>query len=95
LLSAAFVEFNTQQAAEAAFRRMSPRKAPKMDPRTIGATPGEIVWGNLRIKKYEQLVRTTAANSFITVMIIFWPIPVAVIGAISSINYLTDSESLA
>jgi hypothetical protein len=51
LLSVAFVEFNTQQAAEAAFRRMSPRKAPKMDPRTIGATPGEIVCGNLRYQE--------------------------------------------
>lgn len=90
LLPAVFVEFINQQAAQAAFRRMSPKKAPKMNPRTIDSTPGEIIWKNLRIKKTERLGRKFATNTFLTLMIIFWAIPVAVVGAISNINYLTD-----
>ena len=91
LLPAVFVEFHTQQAAEAAFRRMTPRKEPKMNPRAVGATPNEVIWGNLRISKTQRMLRQIATTTFISLMIIFWSIPVAVIGAISQINYLTDS----
>jgi hypothetical protein len=92
LLPSLFVEFNTQQAAEAAFWRMSPKKAPHMDPRAISATPQEIVWKNLRIKKAERRARKFATTTFIVLMIIFWAIPVAVVGAISNINYLVESK---
>lgn len=92
-LNAAFVEFNTQQAAETAYRRMSPRKAPRMNPRAISATPNEVIWKNLRIKKTERTGRKFATNTFLTLMIIFWAIPVAVVGSISNINYLTNSKS--
>jgi hypothetical protein len=91
ILPCVFVEFTTQQAAEAAFRRMSPSKAPKMNPRAISATPNEIVWKNLRISKSERMARKFGTTTFIILMIIFWSIPVAVVGAISNINYLTES----
>ncbi|TVY28372.1 putative membrane protein, partial [Lachnellula hyalina] len=90
VLNATFVEFTTQKAAETAYRRMSPRKAPRMNPRAISATPNEIVWSNLRIKKTERTGRKFACNSFLTLMILFWAIPVAVVGSISNINALTD-----
>ncbi|KIM95218.1 hypothetical protein OIDMADRAFT_206304 [Oidiodendron maius Zn] len=90
LLPAVFVEFTTQAAAQAAFRRMSGRKAPHMNPRTISSTPDEIIWKNLKIKKVERMGRKFGTNTFLTLMIIFWAIPVAVVGAISNINYLTD-----
>lgn len=90
LLPAVFVEFTTQAAAQAAFRRMSARKAPHMNPRTISSTPDEIIWKNLKIKKVERMGRKFGTNTFLTLMIIFWAIPVAVVGAISNINYLTD-----
>lgn len=90
LIPAVFVEFNTQQAAEAAFRRMTPRKSPHMNPRAISVTPEEIIWKNLRINKTERRGRKIATTTFITLMIIFWAIPVAVVGAISNINYLVQ-----
>ena len=92
LLPAVFVEFSTQQAAEAAYRRMSPKKAPKMNPRAISASPSEIIWKNLRIGKSERMARKFGTTTFIVLMIIFWAIPVAVVGAISNINYLTNSK---
>jgi hypothetical protein len=90
LLPAIFIEFTTQQAAQAAFRRMSLWKSPNMFPRTISSTPQDIIWKNLRMKKYERTVRKFLTNSFLTLMIIFWAIPVAVVGSISNINYLTS-----
>jgi hypothetical protein len=89
LLPSVFVEFNTQQAAEAAFRKMSPRKSPKMNPRAIAVKPYEVIWKNLKITKTQRLLRKIGTTTFITLMIIFWAIPVAVVGAISNINYLT------
>jgi hypothetical protein len=94
ILPCVFIEFTTQQAAEAAFRRMTPRKAPKMNPRAISATPNEIVWKNLRISKNERMARRFGTTTFIVLMILFWSIPVAVVGAISNINYLTESTYL-
>jgi len=94
LLPAVFIEFNTLQAAEAAFRRMTPKSSPHMDPRAISVTPGEVVWKNIKIKKTERKARKIAATTFITLMIIFWAIPVAVVGAISNINYLVESECM-
>ena len=93
VLSSVFVEFNTQQAAEAAFRRMSPRRSPKMNPRAIGVRPDEVIWKNLKITKTQRRLRKIGTTTFIALMIIFWAIPVAVVGAISNINYLTSSKS--
>lgn len=90
LLPAVFVEFTTQQAAETAFRRMTPKKSPHMNPRVIGATPDEIIWKNLKFKKAQWKLRKFATTTFIVLMILFWSIPVAVVGAISNINYLTN-----
>jgi hypothetical protein len=91
LIPAVFVEFNTQQVAEAAFRRMTPRNSPHMNPRAISVTPEEVVWKNLRIKT-ERRGRKIATTTFIALMIIFWAIPVAVVGAISNINYLVERK---
>lgn len=90
LLPSVFVEFTTQQAAEAAFRRMTPKKSPHMNPRAISVAPNEIIWKNLKLKKAEWKGRKFATTTFIVLLIIFWSIPVAVVGAISNINYLTN-----
>ena len=90
LLPAVFVEFSTQQAAQAAYRKMTPKKSPHMNPRAVSVTPSEVVWKNLKIKKTERMGRKLATRTFLTLMIIFWAIPVAVVGAISNINYLQE-----
>jgi len=38
----------------------------------------------------ERIGRFAATTAFVTVMIIFWAIPVAFVGTISNINYLTN-----
>jgi len=90
ILPSVFVEFTSQQAAWTAYRRMTPRKDPKMHPQAVSMTPDDVIWENLRISKKERMPRKLAANTFLTLMILFWSIPVAVVGAISNINYLTD-----
>lgn len=92
LISAVFVEFNTQAAAQAAYRRMNPRKHPKLNPRAIDTVPEQVIWENLKIGVKQRATRKLLAQTFITLLIVFWAIPVAVVGSISNINYLKESK---
>ncbi|KAF7924907.1 hypothetical protein EAE99_006384 [Botrytis elliptica] len=89
-LPAAFVEFRSQFEANYAFQRFSAKNPTKLDPRAIAVKPQEVIWKNLKIKKTQRKMRVIATATFLTAMIIFWSIPVAVVGAISNINYLTE-----
>jgi len=88
-LNSAFIEFTTQQSAQIAFQCLASNLPLHMAPRFIGIAPEEIVWSSLRLKWWERLVKITITTAFITALIIFWSIPVAVVGTISNINYLT------
>ncbi|RFU30395.1 hypothetical protein B7463_g5930, partial [Scytalidium lignicola] len=90
LVQALFVEFQTQAAAQEAYRKTMPKRPPHMTARAIGITPEQVLWRNLRIGWSERWVRKLLTTSFLVVMIIFWAIPVAFIGTLSNINYLTD-----
>lgn len=60
-----------------------------MAPRYIGITPSEIIWSNLKLQWWERLVKVATTTAAVCALVIFWSIPVAVVGAISNINYLT------
>lgn len=90
LVSSVFVEFYTQADAQAAYQSVAHNLPLHMAPRYIGLEPTQIIWDNLRIKWWELILRYAATIAFVSVMIIFWAIPTAVVGAISNINYLTD-----
>ncbi|KAF2729287.1 DUF221-domain-containing protein [Polyplosphaeria fusca] len=96
LVGAVFLEFDTQKSAQDAWLMMHNRKAKpnkKMQARQLGVTPQEVVWNNLRIGLAEHWVRWLLATAFITVMIIFFAVPVAFVGLVSNINYLADRFS--
>lgn len=85
-----FIEFYHQADAESAFQVLSHHQALQMTPKYIGITPGEIVWSALKVSWWQRIVRRFAVLAFITALIIFWAIPVAVVGAISNITYLAN-----
>ncbi|KAF1358509.1 DUF221-domain-containing protein [Lizonia empirigonia] len=96
LVGAVFIEFDTQRRAQDAWQMMQSRKNrpnSKMDARQLGVQPQEVVWGNLRITKPEHAVRWAVATGVISVMIIFFAVPVAFVGLISNINYLAQRFS--
>ncbi|KAI5303126.1 COPII subunit, partial [Ascosphaera pollenicola] len=61
-----------------------------MAPRHIGLVPTDIIWENLRIRWWELIIRKLATVAFVVALVIFWAIPVAVVGMISNINYITE-----
>lgn len=85
-----FVEFYTQSDAQAAFQMLAHHQALHMSPRFIGVNPAEIIWNNLRVKWWERIIRNAVTITFVVLLIVFWSIPVAVVGIISNINYITD-----
>lgn len=83
-----FIEFKRQSDAQDAFQTLSHHQALHMSPRYIGIQPSEIVWKSLKMSWWQRVIRTYAVYVFISAMIIFWAIPVAVVGLISNIQYL-------
>jgi hypothetical protein len=65
-----------------------------MEPAAIGVGPDEVIWKNLNITKGERLARTIIANTIITILIIFWSIPVGLVGALTNVEALADSVPL-
>ena len=91
-LNSAFITFTSLQAAHRAAQIKLPEKkyVPFKLERTLAPKPAEIIWSNMRISYPERIVRFCATTSFVIALIIFWAIPVAVVGSISNINYLTN-----
>ncbi|KAF2186168.1 DUF221-domain-containing protein [Zopfia rhizophila CBS 207.26] len=93
LVGAVFLEFATQKFAQDAWQMMQNRKTKpnsKLQARQLGVIPQEVVWSNLRISAPEHWVRWLLATAFVSVMIVFWAVPVAFVGLVSNINYLAD-----
>lgn len=85
-----FIEFARQSDAESAYQVLAHHQALQMAPKYIGVTPKEIVWPALTISWWQRIVRRFAVIGFITALVIFWAIPVAVVGLITNIPYLTE-----
>ena len=88
-----FVEFTTLAEAQAAYQSLTHHQVLHMAPRFTGMTPDEVIWKNLRIKWWERVIRSLATTAMVTVLVIFWSIPVAFVGAISNVNSLAHTYS--
>ncbi|KAL9625250.1 MAG: hypothetical protein Q9160_000652 [Pyrenula sp. 1 TL-2023] len=93
-INSVFVEFYNQTEAQAAYQMVAHHQPLHMAPRTIGFTPGEIIWSNLRIRWWERVIRNISTIAAVCVTIIFWSIPVAFIGTLSNITSLTKQKGL-
>ncbi|KAI5812975.1 hypothetical protein BZA77DRAFT_132348 [Pyronema omphalodes] len=89
-LNSAFIEFTTQSAAQVALQTLAHQKPLHMAPRYIGLTPEEIVWSNMKLQWWERLVKTAITTAFVVVLVIFWSIPVGIVGVISQVNFLVE-----
>lgn len=92
-MNSVFVEFGSQFSAQVAFQSVTHHTALYMSPRYIGLENKDIVWMNMRMFWWERLVRHFGAIAAITALVIFWAIPVAFVGMISNITYLTSKIS--
>ncbi|KAF3069202.1 Uncharacterized protein CFAM422_007310 [Trichoderma lentiforme] len=89
-LPAAFIEFDTQEAAHAAQQVVVHHLPLQMAPGLLGIRPDEVIWESLRMKWWERIIRRLLILSGITAAIIFWSIPSAFIGIASQLDFLTE-----
>jgi hypothetical protein len=94
-VNAVFIEFTHQSDAQAAYQILSHHQALHMSPRYIGMHPDEIVWSSLRISWWQKIVRRYAVQGIIAALIIFWAIPVAMVGIISNVPQLAKISWLS
>ncbi|KAK7748977.1 phosphate metabolism protein 7 [Cytospora paraplurivora] len=85
---AVFIEFKSQAEAETALQVVPHHAGLQMSPRHIGIRPQDVVWSSLTLPWWQRLVRRYAVLAFISALIIFWAVPVAVVGVISNVDSL-------
>ncbi|CCD27245.1 Rsn1p NDAI_0K00540 [Naumovozyma dairenensis CBS 421] len=85
-----FVEFESQYQAQVALQVSTYHAPVFMSPAYIGLEPKDLVWFNLRMLWWERLIRTHGAVLAIIALVLLWSIPVAFVGMISNITYLTN-----
>jgi hypothetical protein len=91
---AVFVEFETQGNAQYAFQSVTHHQALHMDPKAIGILPGEVVWKSLSFPWWQVVIRRYAVYAFIAALIIFWAIPVGIVGLVAQVNTLKSIPGL-
>jgi hypothetical protein len=88
-LPAAFIEFDTQEAAQAAHQIVAHHRPLQLAPRLLGVRPDEVVWKALRMRWWERIIRRFLIMGLVAVAIIFWSFPSAIIGIVSNIDFLS------
>ncbi|RDA91359.1 hypothetical protein CP533_0008 [Ophiocordyceps camponoti-saundersi (nom. inval.)] len=88
-LPAAFIEFDSQETAQAAHQVLAHHRPLQMSSRILGIHPREVIWKSLRMPWWELIIRRFAILSFVCAAVIFWSIPSAAIGLISQIDFLS------
>lgn len=88
LICSVFIEFYTQTEAQAAYQSLAHHEALHMAPRFIGVDPEQVIWDNLNISWASRVIRNIVTLTLVTLLIIFWSIPVGFVGIISNIDSL-------
>lgn len=90
LAPAAFIEFSSQGAAQEALQFTEKHKM-KFSPRYTQVQPEQVIWKNLAMSKGSRKTKMAIATTLITLLTIFWAIPVAFVGILTNVNYLTQN----
>lgn len=88
--SSVFLEFPTQLDAQRAYQLVPYNKDIRRVERFIGLAPDDVIWPNLSLSRGARSLKKFVASLVLTLTIILWCIPVAVVGAISNINFLIE-----
>ena len=88
-LPCAFIEFDSQESAQAAHQILAHHQPLHMAPRLLGIRADEVVWSSLRMRWWERIIRRFSMLGLIVAAIIFWSIPSALVGVISNIESMS------
>jgi hypothetical protein len=92
--TAFFVEFSTQYDAQLAFQAATRHRALQMSPRFIGIKPNEVIWQSLNYSWWQVAIRRYAMYATITGLILFWAVPVTIVGIVAQVNIIKTLPGL-
>ncbi|ORY82127.1 hypothetical protein BCR37DRAFT_38898 [Protomyces lactucae-debilis] len=90
MMNSAFLTFHNQTAAQMALQTITHRDPYAMHPRYTEIAPHDVVWNNMSLTWQQRLVKSSIVTAFIAALILLWSVPVAFVGTLSNIDYLTD-----
>lgn len=86
-----FIQFETQYDAQKCYQNIDlVMEKSAFGSKYIGYAPNDLIWENVSMNKAVRVGKEKSATTMIVLLLIFWSIPVAVVGCISNINFLTD-----
>lgn len=85
-----FLEFPSHLELQRAYQAVDKSEYFKKSRKFQSFLPNEVIWKNVGIGYAARKSKRAGAKTILTLMIIYWAIPVAVVGCISNINLLTD-----
>lgn len=94
-LPAAFIEFHTQEGAQAAHQTLIHHRPLQMASRFLDVKPEEVLWASLRMPWWELIIRRVLVISGIVAAIVFWSIPSAMVGIVSNVDFLSGIAFLS
>ncbi|KAL6712565.1 hypothetical protein ACN47E_000442 [Coniothyrium glycines] len=89
--AAVFVEFRSQASAQQACQQLASSNILSLTPRYTGIQPNEVNWANLNLPPARRISQDGVALALVIATIIFWTIPISIVGAISNIQYLAEN----
>ena len=85
-----FIQFPNRMELQRAYQAVPFCDRLKRSRRFTGMAPEDVIWENVGVGFAVRNSKKSAASSLLTATIIYWSIPVAVVGCISNVNYLTS-----
>lgn len=92
--SAVFVEFTTSTEAQTASQLITHHHGFRMTPKHLGVRPEDVVWANLGISWWRRVTFEYAMYAFVGALIIFWAIPVGIVGIVAQISVIQSLPGL-
>lgn len=89
--SAVFVAFKTQEAAHRAYEMVKFVPNLPIQHRYLGVQPKEVLWETLTWTPTVRASKASFALAFVIAFIIFFSIPVGIIGTLSNVKYLAEN----
>lgn len=91
---AVFVEFHTHTEAQTAFQLVTHHHGFRMTPKYIGVRPQEVIWNNLGMSWWRIVISQYAVYAFVGALIVFWAIPVGLVGIIAQVSVIQSLPGL-
>lgn len=91
--NSAFIEFNNLLAAHLFTQSLTHHLPMNMTGKWVDIASDDVIWSNLNMNPLEQRVRVLISWSITIAIIVFWALPVSLVGIISNVNSLCSKVS--